>query len=41
LRIERFGCGFWRAERGELVVNRGNLCGSCVVIFVVEKFASF
>jgi hypothetical protein len=41
LRIGRFGCGFWRAERGELMVNRGDLRGSCVVIFVVEKYANF
>jgi hypothetical protein len=26
---------FLGAERGELVVNRGDLPGSCVVIFVV------
>jgi hypothetical protein len=36
-----FACGFWGAERGELVVNRGNLSGSCVVIFVVEILARF
>jgi hypothetical protein len=41
LRIGRFGCGFWRAERGELVVNRGDLSGSWLVIFVVEKYANF
>jgi hypothetical protein len=41
LRIERFGRGFWRAERGKWMVNRGDLRGSCVVIFVVEKHASF
>jgi hypothetical protein len=41
LRIGRFGCGFWGAERGELMVNGGDLCGSCVVIFVVEKYATF
>jgi hypothetical protein len=35
LRIGGFGGGFWRAERGELVVNRGVLRGFCVVIFVV------
>ena len=37
----RFGRGFWRAVRGEWMVNRGDLCGSCVVIFVVEKYANF
>jgi hypothetical protein len=35
-----FGCGSWGAERGESVVNRGNLCGPCVVIFVVEIHAN-
>jgi hypothetical protein len=28
-------------HRGELMADRGNLCGSCVVIFVVEKHANF
>jgi hypothetical protein len=28
-------------QRGELMVDRGNLCGSCVVIVVVEKHANF
>jgi hypothetical protein len=41
LRIGRIACGFWLVKRGELMVNRGDLCGSCVVIFVVEKFANF
>jgi hypothetical protein len=41
LRIGQLGCGFWRAERGELMVNRGDLYGSCVVIFVGEKFSTF
>jgi hypothetical protein len=41
LRIGDSGGGFCGAERGGLVVNRGNLCGSCVVIFVVEKHANF
>jgi hypothetical protein len=41
LRIGRIACGFWLVERGELMVNRGDLCGSCVVIFGIEKFANF
>jgi hypothetical protein len=28
-------------NRGELLVDRGNLCGFCVVIFEVEKHANF
>jgi hypothetical protein len=31
------GCGFWGAERGEWMVHRGGLCGSCVVIFCCRK----
>jgi hypothetical protein len=41
LRIGRIACGFWLVERGELMVNRGDLCGSCVVIFGVENFSIF
>jgi hypothetical protein len=41
LEIGWFGCGFWGAERGELMVDRGDLGGSCVVIFVVERYAVF
>jgi hypothetical protein len=41
LRIGDFRRGFWWAERGELMVNRGNLHGFCVVIFSVEKHANF
>jgi hypothetical protein len=41
LRIGSIGSGFWRVKRGELLVNRGNLCGSCLVIFVAEKYATF
>ena len=32
---------FWLVERGELMVNRGDLCGSCVVIFGVDFFSIF
>jgi hypothetical protein len=41
LRIGRFACGFWLVKRGELMVKRGDLCGVCVVIFLVEKNANF
>jgi hypothetical protein len=34
-------CGFCGAECGELRGKRGNLCGFCVVNFVVEKWDSF
>jgi hypothetical protein len=35
------GCGFKCANRGKFVVDCGNLCGSCVVIFVDGKHANF
>jgi hypothetical protein len=41
LRIGDFGCGFCGAERGELMVNRGEVRGFCLVIFPVEKDANF
>jgi hypothetical protein len=41
LSIGGFCVGFWCAERGELVVDRGSLRGFCVVIFVVWKCANF
>jgi hypothetical protein len=41
LRIGWVGRGFWGAKRGELMVNRGNWCGSYVVIFVVNEYANF
>jgi hypothetical protein len=45
LKIGRFGCGFWGAERGELMVNRVYLCGCRMavglVILVVEKSSLF
>jgi hypothetical protein len=40
LRIGDFGCGFWSAKGGELMVNRGEVHGFCVVIFLVEKDAN-
>ena len=33
LKIGWFGCGFWLVERGGLMVNRGDLCGFCMVIY--------
>jgi hypothetical protein len=41
LRIGQPWCGFWRAERGELVVTHGDFGGYWLVIFVVEKFSNF
>jgi hypothetical protein len=41
LRIGDVAGGFCGAERGEIVVKRGTLCGSCVVIFVDEEYANF
>jgi hypothetical protein len=41
LRIGELACGFFVVGRGFMVVNRGELCGVCVVVFVVEKHANF
>jgi hypothetical protein len=35
------GVVFGVQNGGEWMVDRGNLCGSCAVIFVVEKYANF